>query len=131
MTKFSRHKCFDGVYASPEFAARRLLMSALLYYEFSCNVMSDHEYDALGEFVRDNWEHVPEHLRFLIGEEWAEDDGLSGWTASGANFKYSRRVFYGALSWARHLDLYVVNEREWQMVDFDMGTGIEYDVSRG
>lgn len=121
----------DGVEVSPEFGARRLLMAALLYYEFSTNVMTDHEYDALGEFVKNNWDAVPGHLQFLIGREWAYDDGLSGWTPSGQSFKYSRRAFYGALAWARHLDVHVVNEREWNMVDFDMETGIEYDVSRG
>lgn len=121
----------DGVEASPEFAARRLLMAGLLYYEFSCNVMSDHEYDALGEFVRDNFDDVPPHLQFCIGKDWAEWDGLTSWTASGACFKYTRRLFYGALAWARHLDQHIQNEREWQMVDFDMETGIEYDTSRG
>jgi len=105
-------------------------MAALLYYEFSTNVMSDHEYDALGVFVRDNFSTLNETLRFCIGEEWPIDDGLS-WTASGASFKYTRRMFYGALAWADHEGLRVDNRREWEMVDFDLETGIEYDQARG
>lgn len=129
-TRFDRHYCFDGVDASPDLAARRLVMAALLYYEFSCNVMTDHEYDALGEFVRDHFEFIGPSMKFCIGEEWAKFDGLS-WTASGADFKYTQRVFYAALKWAEHENLAVVGVRHWRAVDMDLETGIEYDVSGG
>lgn len=131
MSRFARHRCFDGVEASPEFAARRLLMAALLYYDFGTNIMSDHEYDALGEFVRDNFNDVPPHLQFCIGHEWAEWDGLSGWTASGASFKITRRVHYSALAWARHCDILVENEREWAGVDYDLEADVEFAKIRG
>lgn len=106
-------------------------MAALLYYDFACNVMTDHEYDALGEFVRDNWADVPPRLQFLIGHEWAEWDGLSGWTASGASFKISSRVHYGALSWAEHLGLGVESPREFAAVDYDLEADVEFAQIRG
>jgi hypothetical protein len=115
---------------TPDLAARRLLMAALLYYEFSTNVMSDHEYDALGIFVKDNFNHLSDTMKFCIGEDWPIDDGLS-WTASGAKFKYTRRLFYGALAWADCYGLRVENRREWKMVDYDLETGIVYDQARG
>lgn len=100
-------------------------MASLLYYQFSNTVISDHEYDAMAAFVRDNFEAVPPKLRFCIGEEWAIDDGICGWTSSGFQFKYHQRLYYGAVAWGG-LD----DAPDFEMVDYDMANDVEFAVIR-
>lgn len=128
MTRFNRHMCMDGVVAGPDLAARRMVMAAILYYQMHTNVMSDHEYDALAVFVRDNFEHVSPVLQFCIDPQWAIDDGLTGWTSSGYTFKYTARLYYGAISWAEHMGVRLedADKPDFQSVDMDLETGIEF-----
>jgi len=119
----------DGVEAGPDLAARRMVMAAIIYYELHENVMSDHQYDDLAAFVRDNFDHISPTLQFCIGREWCgENDGLeiTGWTSSGFNFKYTERMYRGAVSWMHHLGMWREAAPAFKADDIDLETGIVY-----
>lgn len=119
----------DGVECGPDLAARRIVMASIIYYELHENVMSDHQYDALAEFVRDNFDDISPTLKFCIGEDWrGEFDGLeyTGWTSSGFNFKYTERMYRGAVSWMHHLGMWREAAPSFREDDMDLETGIVY-----
>ena len=53
---------------SPDLAARKLIMSAYLYYRCDTSVLSDGDYDKLSLFVADSWEQLSEQLQWQLGD---------------------------------------------------------------
>ncbi len=52
----------------PNLAARKLIMSAYLYYRCDCPVLSDGEYDKLSLFVSDHWDELSEQMQWQLGD---------------------------------------------------------------
>lgn len=72
--------------------ARYLIMSAYLYYNRSCNVISDGEYDKLSNFVADNWNELNDQLQWQLNS--AEDI-----RATGNGIKITMQGESAALAW--------------------------------
>ncbi|WP_316172951.1 DNA ligase LigA-related protein [Bradyrhizobium sp. SZCCHNRI2049] len=50
-----------------DLAARKLIVAAYIYYCLDHNIMSDHEYDALSNFVADHWDELDPVRQWQLG----------------------------------------------------------------
>lgn len=65
-----------------DLAARKILVAAFCYYELSESVMSDGDYDALSNYVADNWNALHPDRQFCLGD-------AESVRASGHRFKFT------------------------------------------
>lgn len=72
--------------------ARKVLMSAYLYYHRNAQVLSDAENDKLCLTLFNNWDNIPERYKFLLGNK-------NDIAYTSHHCKYSRLVEAGALAW--------------------------------
>lgn len=107
-----------------DLAARRVLMSALLYYECSTNVLSDAEYDELSRLVADRWSDLTPFRQWQLGSP-------EEIRASGHHVKITVLVEHGARSW--HLRVHntkpTLLPAEWKIAE-EWG-GLRYRTLRG
>lgn len=80
---------------NPDQAARWLIMSAYLYYERNCNVLSDGDYDKLSNFVADHWSELTPQLQWQLGS--AEDV-----RATGSHILITQQGESAAITWFRN-----------------------------
>jgi len=99
-------------------------MSAFLYYDCAAPVLSDAEYDSLSLDVIMGWDRISPTLQFCLGSP----DEIA---ATGYGVKITRRLHYAALAWAETELGYRPEISDWEMVDMDLNTGIEYARIRG
>lgn len=67
---------------SPDLAARKIIVAAYMYYVLDDGPITDHEYDALSQYVADNWGQLDPVRQWQLG-----DPGST--RASGAHFKFT------------------------------------------
>jgi len=79
-----------------DFAARRVLMSAYLYYWRSESVLDDFENDYLKKELYENWDNVPLRYKPLLDPDLTGHHSLSAGTS---HCKYTRMVESGAVAW--------------------------------
>lgn len=77
---------------SPEKSARWLVMSAYLYYQRNINVLSDGDYDAISEYVADNFDDLSEQMQWQL-------ESPEAIRATGNGIKITKRGESAAIAW--------------------------------
>lgn len=67
---------------APDLAARKIIVAAYMYYVLDDGPMTDHEYDAMSQYVADNWDQVDPVRQWMMGDP-------DSTRASGAHFKFT------------------------------------------
>lgn len=99
---------------SPDLAARRVAMSAYLYYQQSSPVLTDDEYDALARYCAEHWDELDAFRKWQLG-------GSSKAIAhSGHQVRVTKAAEGGAFAWhletwGRHPPRAVIPEEAWVM----------------
>lgn len=52
----------------PDFAARKIIVAAFLYYVMDSPTMSDAEYDRLSKIVADGWDEISKDRQWALGD---------------------------------------------------------------
>lgn len=95
--------------------ARWLIMSSYLYYQRSCNVLSDGDYDKLSNFVADNWDELTEQLKWQLNSP--EDI-----RATGNGIKITQMGESAALTWYKKTpEGHNIPAQEWKGPDPKFG----------
>jgi hypothetical protein len=85
---------------SLDYACRRITMCSILYYGFSANSpLSDGEFDAMCQYVADNWSKLEPVWKWKLGSAEAI-------RASGFHIRCSWRDYYGTLDYDRAVNGY-------------------------
>lgn len=95
--------------------ARWLIMSSYLYYQRSCNVLSDGDYDKLSNFVADNWDELTEQLKWQLNSP--EDI-----RTTGNGIKITQMGESAALAWYKKTpEGHNIPPQEWKGPDPKFG----------
>ena len=99
---------------TPNLAARRVLMSAYLYYELASPVLSDAEYDDLARLVSDRWDDLTPMLQWQLGSKEAI-------RSSGHQVHLTQMTCGGAREWHKSVRGYYpkADHLEWKHGGFD------------
>lgn len=120
---------------SLDLCARKVIMSAMLYYSLDAPVLSDQEFDAMCKRCIDNWEDLSPLRQFQLGspEELA---------TTAYQVKITHAGVHGALDWAGYKNRKVLFHqkpkkkrlerggkqlRYWSVGDFQWGKGEDLD----
>jgi hypothetical protein len=72
--------------------ARKVIMSAALYYGADSPAVDDATYDRMTHIIEGMWDEVDPYLQWQLG-------GLEGLTTSGFDYKVTAATIGGAVSW--------------------------------
>ena len=76
------------------YAARKLIMSAYLYYRCDTNVIDDGEYDKLSLYVAENWDKLDPQLQWQL----VDPDAIR---ATGSGILITQMGVNAAIAWYR------------------------------
>lgn len=101
----------DGELLTVERSARWLVMSAYLYYERSCNKISDGDYDKLSNFVADNWDELSDQMKWQLNSP-------SDIRATGNGIKITQMGESAAITWyGKDMEGNPINYKDWRGPD--------------
>jgi hypothetical protein len=92
--------------------ARKVIMSAALYYGADSPAVDDATYDRMTHIIEGMWDEVDPYLQWQLG-------GLEGLTTSGFDYKVTAATIGGAVSWYKSVypdhELFIPDEQDWQV----------------